>query len=167
MPTVTILKHTGNYVYDDYTSTSYGSTQGKAVYRIRELTDENPVQVISRKKTDPTVVAAMVKKDWYDTKIAATPVPVKVMTVADDFVSLNFSNMINIINGIPETTAQVKKIVAEGPDQTNYSAYAIIDAKEFYRDGSEIVPYEDTPDVKIGGHVLAYLLSAALYTAIA
>ena len=167
MTTVTILKHNGNYVYDDYTSTGYGFAQGKAIYRIRELTAENPVQVISRKKTSPVVVAAMVKKDWYDTKIAATPVPVKVTTVADDFVSLNFSNMINIINGTPETPAQVRKMVAEGPDQTNFSAYAIVDSKEFYRDGNEIVPYEDTPDVKIGGHVLAYLLSAALYTAIA
>ena len=61
----------------------------------------------------------------------------------------------------------MKKIVDEGPTQTYYKAYAIIQTKEFFRDGSDIIPFEDSSAVKVGGNILAYLISPDLYIAIA
>jgi hypothetical protein len=160
MTTITITKQRGLYVYDDY-------YKAKAILRIRELTDDNPAQNIYRSKSFTNVDAVLVKKSWYDTKSPAAPLPIEVEEVADDFLSVNLSNMVNIVLGRAETTALMKKMVDEGPAQTHYKVYAIIQTKEFFRDGSDIVPFEDTPAVKVGGNILAYLISPDLYIAIA
>ena len=160
MTTITITKQHGLYVYDDY-------HEAKAVLRLRELTDTNPTQAIYRSKSFTTVDAVIVKKSWYDLKSPAASMPIEIKEVADDYLSLNLSNMINIILGRQETTALMKKIVDEGPTQTDYKAYAIIQTKEFFRDGSDIIPFEDSSAVKVGGNILAYLISPDLYIAIA
>lgn len=160
MTTITILKQRGIYVYDDYIA-------AKANLRIRELNAVNPIQTIYRSKTSTHVEAVLVSKDWYDVKSPAAPMAIEVTQVADDYLGMNLSNMINIILGRPETVALTKKIVDEGPDQTHYKVYSFIQTKEFFRDGNDIVPFEDTTAVKVGGNILAYLISPDLYIAIA
>lgn len=158
--TITLTKQRGVYVYDDY-------FRAKATLRIRELTTANPVQKIYRSKSFTTVDAVLVSKDWYDTKSPSAPLPISVTEVADDYMGVNLSNMINIVLGRPETKALTKKIVEEGPAQTHYKVYALIQTKEFFHDGNVIVPFEDSPAVKVGGNILAYLISPDLYVAIA
>jgi len=162
MPTITITKAHGMYVYDDY-------YLAKATLRIRELNSANPVQKIYRSKSHTNVDAVLVSSDWYDAKSPSAPLPIKLTEVADDYMSVNLSNMINIILGRAETTALTKKMVEEGPEAgTYYKAYALIQTKEFYHDDdNDIVPEESTPDVKVGGNILAYLISPDLYVAIA
>jgi len=161
MTTITLLKNTGIFVYDDY-------YLGRSALRAVELTDSNPVQSICRNKKIPDVVDAyFVKKDWFDTKSPAASLPIVTTEVSDDFMGSNVSNMINIINSRPETEAQVKRMVEEGSTLDHYKVYAIIKTKEFYRDGNDIVPFEDTPNVKVGGTIVAYLINPTLYAEIA
>lgn len=158
--TTTILKHDGIYVYDDY-------YRPKAILRIRELSPENPVQNIYRSRTHTDVEAVLVSKDWYDVKSPNSPLPIVVEEVADDYMGVNLSNMINLILGRPETKDLTRKVVNEGTTQLHYKTYAIIQTKKFYHDGNDVVPYEETNAVKVGGNVLAYLIHPDLYAAIA
>jgi len=160
MTTITILKQQGLYVYDDY-------YRAKAILRIRELNDTNPVQKIYRSRTSIHAEAILVNPYWYNLKSPASPLPIEIETVSDDYLSVNLSSMVNILLGRPETTAQTRMIVDEGPSQTQFKVYALIQTKEFFHDGSTVVPYEDTPPVKTGGNILAYLISPDLYIAIA
>lgn len=160
MATITITKQRGFYVYDDY-------YKAKAILRLRELNDDNPVQTIYRSKSYTAVDGVIASKNWYDLKSPAAPLPIEVETVPDDYLSVNLSNMINIVLGRAETSALMKKIVDVGPAQTYYKVYAIVQTKEFFRDGSDVVPFEDTSAVKVGGDILGYLISPDLYIAIA
>lgn len=158
MTTIILNKTNGTYVYDDY-------YLGRAALRITELSTDNPVQQISRSKTMPEMDAVLVKKEWYDVKSPASPLPIEVTEITDDYFGSNLSNLANILNGRPETIALTRKIVNEGPAQTYYKVFSIIKTKEFYQDASVVVPFEESS--KIGGVIVAYLINPNLYTAIA
>lgn len=158
MPTITLIKPTGSLIYDDYYF-------GRAALRIKELSSDNPVQQISRSKAIPEMDAFLVTKAWYDTKSPASPLPIVITEITDDYLGSNLSNLANILNGRPETTALTRKMVDEGSTQTHYKVFSVVQTKEFYRDASDVVPFEESS--KIGGIVVAYLMNPSLYTAIA
>lgn len=153
-----ILKHSGNYVYDDY-------LQNRAVLRVKELTDVNPVQTIIRSKTKSEPVAYLVKSDWYDAQSPSSPLPIKLTSTTDDYLGFDLSKMVNIINGIAEVTSEMREIVNEGPAQDHFKAYAVMLTKEFYKDTSDIVSFDTA--LSVGGVAVAYLVNPVLYAAIA
>ena len=166
MTTITLIKDTGTFVYDDY-------YYGRSALRIRELNDQNPAQNIKRSKSHQTVEAVLISANWYDTQIAAfTSVNAPSFKnnyelVADDYMGQNVSTMCNLIQSYPETTRLQRKVDDEGTTIYAFKAYTLVGTKEFYRDET-IKPFLETKDklvgdVKVGGDIRAYLVHPSYY----
>jgi hypothetical protein len=158
MPTVTILKSSRTFVYDDY-------IKGKATLRIKELNSVNPSQAVHRMSTSP-VVAYLVTPDFYETRLAiVAPAPtINLSQKADDYLGYNLSKMVDLIQGHAQTKELMRETVDEGYGiVTGYKTYQLVNTKEYYEDGSDIVPF----DSKRGGVVVAYLIHPDLYATLA
>lgn len=159
MTTQTILKNDGVFVYEDY-------KKGRGALRVSELNAQEYYQLI-RRTNGGDVQAVLVEQEWHDARMAAilaTPAPVfsgESETVADDFIGDNLSNMIDMINGNPQVTSRVNKTNYQGTTLDTFKIYSIIKLKEYYADGSEAVPFEES--VKVGGSIYAYLIHYGLY----
>lgn len=163
MATITLTKHNGFFVYDDY-------YKGRSALRIRELNSMYPAQNIKRSKSHNVVEAVLISKQWYDSRataysaVSAPTFKANYDLVADDYMGVNLTSMCNLIQSRPETQALAKKTALEGSTLNAFKAYSILGTKEFYRDDNEVVPFETS--VKVGGDVRAYLIHPKHYQAL-
>jgi hypothetical protein len=161
--TLTFLKDDGLFIYEDY-------LKGRAALRIKELSTAIPSQVIKRTSGgDPQAV--LVSKAWYDARVAAfnagdTPLFSNLKElVDDDFMGSNLSLMIDLIRGKKQTVLQSASTTNRGITQDDFGVWSIVEFKEFFRDDSTAVPFEDTS--RLGGDVQALLLHNAHHAALA
>jgi len=159
MTTVTLVKPSSYFIYDDY-------LRGRAALRVKELSSANPVQSIHRAKNHAPIDAVLVSAAWYDAKLVtfagASTFKTEFDNVSDDYVGVNLSTMINLILGRSETTALTKKTALEGLSLNHFKGYSIVATKEYYADGNDAVPF----DSKFGGDIKAYLLHPAFYASL-
>jgi hypothetical protein len=154
MATKTFLKDDGVFVYADYVG-------AKGVRRLAELTTANPYQKI-RRAAGQDVVAVLVSKAWYDTRVAAyTAVQaaleaVSVTETPDDYLSNNFSVLVDLLNGTNQVKSQAKRWADLGYSQDAFRAFSFVDTKKFTVDDGDTSSSVDGKSV--GGNVKGYLL---------
>ena len=164
MATITLLKDDGIFTYDDY-------LRGRAALRIKELNSDVPSQSIRRKSASTDILAVLVRRAWYDARIAAyeavdaAPFSNLKEIRDDDFMGYNLSLMIDLLRGNAQTPALVSRIANEGITQNDFKVYSLVEKKGFWKDDSTVVPFEESQ--KIGGDPVAFLLHSNHYNALA
>lgn len=161
--TIIIPKHVaGVYTYADY------SSPAKVSGRLAELTDANPAQVIRRTfASDP--VAVLVKKSWYDGRVAAyaavqaAPFEVSETVIRDDYVGDNFALLVCLLLNKPEAYSnQAARFAAEASSNLKMRIYVIENTKGYYAQ-----EYTGAPvGTEYGGADKAYLISYGHYKAL-
>lgn len=154
---VTLLKNRGFFTYPDY-------QQGKWGQRLNDELPVEGIQPIVRTEGGP-VVAYLVSAALYDNLVGAfqaAPAPLmdqSLMQVPDDYVGLNLSKMVNLIQGNAETTDLVSLIVHQGLTNHAFKSFQVINSKVFYEDGALF----KAEGIALEGVVLGYLMHPSLY----
>jgi hypothetical protein len=155
---IILPKHSDTYVFADY-------LDGRATRRCKELTDADPVQIISRRKEDGAPVLALVKASYWDSyfasysAVSAAPWAYRTADRTDDFLGGNISTLSWLLNAQPEVKNEIPRIVQEGTSNLAFEVCPILNTKKYsvqaFAAGILGVPK--------GGEIMAYLISHDMY----
>lgn len=156
--TITILKHSDTYVFADYLN-------GRAIRRCRELSDDKPVQLISRHKEDGAPVLVLMKPSEWDAYLAAYSAlsaavwSYRMVDRSDDFLGRNMTTIAWLLNHAPEVPAEMRKAIEEGTSNSAFEVCKILNTKQYY-----VQDFKGDPlGASKGGDAVGYVVSYKMY----
>jgi hypothetical protein len=189
MATLTLLKEKGIYSYYDFTIP-------RAALRLDELQSDN-VMAIARTDNGPVVAYLISAAWYTGqlaliSSNQGTAPSVSITTRADDYLGGNVSTLVNLVNGTPEVASEQPWFNNAGTTYSAYKMFGFVRTAQFWEDpdkaklealnqeggnydpkvavdgGPNVPNVQGTPDnMSIGGTILGYLISPALYAILA
>jgi hypothetical protein len=153
------------------TTYTYDNVQGQRTIQVlRQLSAANPVHAIKRLVASE-ITGYLVAKDWWDAKVAdfaAVVAAVPGYSLAEKdatFLSRNLSVLMDLLNGVVQTSAQADRAAMEGLSINGFAVFSFVASSSYFVDDSDRIAME--PNTKKQGVVLGYLIHPKHYAALA